>query len=149
MKTKLVILFFSIFLFTNCLPDDNNDITNQETTVIQWHLVNVSGGISGDNHSFEIDDVIWIFDEFNSRLIIQNNNDDDVLEDGLNSGNYDYFFINDNDDNLFLVIDIDEYGLITFSQDGEILTIDRTNQSTGNVADEYIYEFDKQTIVIN
>lgn len=146
MKTKLTVLAFSLFLLTSCLQDDNNVTANQETTITQWHLINVTGGFAGVNHNFEMDVIIWTFD--NGTLYVQNNNPDDTLEDGLDTGTYSQSFLEE-DEKLFLFIENIDYGLITISEDEQIFTLDQNITSTANGADGFIYKFKKEIVVIN
>jgi len=148
MKINFTLLLFYVCLLTNCSLDNRKTIDNQEVTIIQWHLINVTGGFAGVDHDFEMGDIIWRFDNVNSALSVENNNTDDTLEDSLDTGTYDQYFFEE-DDKLFLFIDNNDYGLIIISEDDQIFTLNQNITSSGNGADGFIYEFKREVIVIN
>lgn len=149
MKFKLLIPLFCFFIFTSCSVN-NNDNTPTEVTVIQWNLINVSGGVAGVDHDFELGEIIWVFDEFSGNLNIENNNTDDSLEDGLDSGDYTFFLEEDEFLNLYVIIDGIEYGSLIVSGDTSYFTLDQNESSTtGTGADGFIYLFEKTTVTLD
>ncbi|MFH6768348.1 hypothetical protein V8G56_06350 [Gaetbulibacter aquiaggeris] len=66
------------------------------------------------------------------------NNNTNAVEDGLDSGTYRYDLLDDGK-NIFLIIDDNEFGGLTLSNN--ILTIDQNLRSTGTGADGFIYSF--------
>lgn len=147
MKFKSVILLFITCTFLSCSLN-NNDNTPDETIITQWNLVNVSGGIAGVDNTFEIGEIIWMFDDLTGQLTVTNNNTNDTIEDGLNGGVYDYFFVDDGSQ-LFIIIDDSEYGAITISTDNQEFTIDQNITQAGTGADGFLFSFKKTTTVIN
>jgi hypothetical protein len=111
---------------------------------VYWNLVNVSGGVSGVDIDYNVGDIVWLFDEVNTKLTVTNTNTDDTLEDGLDSGTYPYSVINNSHD-LFLSIDGTEFGSFTVS--GNQLVIDQNITTSGTGADGYVYTFQKTTVI--
>lgn len=142
MKRYILILFFSIAL-TNC-SINTNDTSQPQVMTVYWNLVNVSGGVSGVDIDYNVGDIVWLFDEVNTKLTVTNTNTDDTLEDGLDSGTYPYSVINNSHD-LFLSIDGTEFGSFTVS--GNQLVIDQNITTSGTGADGYVYTFQKTTVI--
>ncbi|GGK24134.1 hypothetical protein GCM10007962_17920 [Yeosuana aromativorans] len=142
MKRYLLILFFSIAL-TSC-SINTNDTSQPQVITVYWNLVNVSGGVSGVDIDYNVGDIVWLFDEVNTKLTVTNTNTDDTLEDGLDSGTYPYSVINNSHD-LFLSIDGTEFGSFTVS--GNQLIIDQNITTGGTGADGYVYTFQKTTVI--
>jgi hypothetical protein len=97
--TTLFILL-TVTLITSCSDDDATAVNeNPCATVIPapytgtWNLVNVSGSIAGVSHDFEPGEIKWTF-EFcpNSGVTVVNNNDDELVEDFLETGSYNISF---------------------------------------------------------
>jgi hypothetical protein len=147
MKTRFLSALFCLFIFSNCSINNNENPTN-EVTLIQWNLINVTGGLAGVNNDFEIGDIVWKFDNPQNGLVtVINNNTDDTIEDALDSGQYQYLFI-EQDDTLFIAIEDNEYGGITISEDELSFTINQNETTSGSGADGFIYEFEKTTVVV-
>jgi len=145
MKPYLLVALVSIMFLTNCSIEDNgNDNTSKVTTL--WNLINVSGGIAGVDNNFDMGDIVWTFNEVTSTLTVNNNNSDDGVEDGLNSGSYPYY-VYESDEALFLIINTAEYGGFTVLENQ--LIIDQNSTSTGSGADGYVYTFQKSLVIIN
>jgi hypothetical protein len=146
MKFKLLIPLFCFFIFTSCSVNRGDDVPTEQNTVIQWNLINVRGGVAGVNHNFELGEIIWVFDDSNGILSIENNNTDDTLEDGFNSGNYTFYYIDDDFLNLYITIGDTEFGSITISENNLYFIINQNETSTnGTGADGFIYLFEKTT----
>ncbi|WP_299548426.1 hypothetical protein [Seonamhaeicola sp.] len=141
MKRKILILATIFLTITSCnLSDDGN---NEPTviTLYHWNLINVSGGLAGVDNDFEVGDIVWNYDQFTNKLYVENLNPDDMIEDGLDTGTYD-FLIFDVATNLFTVLDGNEFGEIYNSEtDNTILIIDQNSLSTGAGADGFIFTF--------
>ncbi|SEQ17479.1 hypothetical protein SAMN05421824_1353 [Hyunsoonleella jejuensis] len=152
MKIKFLMPLVVLFLGYSCSINDNNSSDNQEPTEIQiyqWHLTNVSGGVAGIDIDFETDTVIWVFslDAVGSgSLQVQNNNIDNSLEDGLETGVYSVS-IPVYDSQSILFINGDEFaGLITPTE--EDLTLNQNITSSGAVvSDGFIYKFARKVII--
>ena len=143
MKIKLLFILCCSLVLSSCSVS-NNDEPEQNYKSL-WHLINVSGGFAGVNESFELETIIWSFDEATLKLTVANNNQDNAIQDGLDAGTYDYSIINTNGES-FLVIDGNELGELTFSQAG--MQIDENLKSTGNGADGFIYSFQLQRVLV-
>ena len=135
MNLKFVTSFILIVIITSC--SINNEDDKIQVLRSEWHLKNVSGGLEGVNNDFVLNQVIWMFNEPQSSLTVLNNNTN-AVEDGLDSGTYTYDLLDDGK-NIFLIIDDNEYGGLTISNN--ILTIDQNLRSTGTGADGFIYSF--------
>ncbi len=144
MKIKLLIVLCCSLILTNCSVS-NNDVENPQNFKNLWHLINASGGIAGVNENFELETITWSFDEVTQKLTVTNNNQDDSIQDGLDSGTYDYSIIIANGVS-YLVVDDNEVGEITFSLTG--MQIDENMMSTSTGADGFIYLFQLQTILV-
>ena len=135
MHLKFLIAIILIIIISSC--SINNEDDTSKFVRSEWHLKNVSGGLAGVNNDFDINQIIWMFDEFQSSITVLNNNTN-PLEDGLDSGSYVYSILNDGN-NTFLIIDGNEYGSITVLTNN--LIIDQNLTSTGTGADGFIYSF--------
>ena len=146
---KYLKLFFLAGLLTlNSCSLGDDSIDQQQTIRIIWHLANVSGGVSGVDNDFDINVVVWEFNETSKVLTVTNNNATPTLEDGLDTGTYSYQIIETGNGNeAFININNTEFGSITVTN--SLLVIDQNETSTGPAADGYIYTFVKQTIVEN
>lgn len=129
-------------MLSNCSLDNGNNNESGTITIVFWHLTNTIGGLAGIDDQFDLDTVIWSFNEVNGTLSIQNNNTNDTKQDGLPSGTYS-FSVSLNSGNYFLYIDGAEFGSCSIS-DTE-LTIDQNITTSGSGADSFIYTFNKVT----
>ena len=143
MKTKLLIALCCMFILTGCSV--GNDVNTQQTYKRLWHLINVTGGIGGVNENFEPNTIVWSFNETTAKLTVTNDNPDDTIEDGLDSGTYDYSIINANGES-YLVINDNELGELSFSQTG--MGINENVKSTGTGADGFLYLFQLEVQVV-
>jgi hypothetical protein len=137
MKFKLITSIFLIVCLMSCSVDNDN---NPQVIKTEWHLRNVSGGIQGIDYDFDYNVVIWEFNEAQGTVVIENNNTDDSIEDGLDSGTYSYE-INDGTDFTFITIDNNELGNINILENE--LNIDTNLTSSGMGSDGYLYTFRK------
>lgn len=141
MKRNFLIAFSFLFILTSCsLNDANNNDEAQEVILSFWHLRETSGGFAGVNDQFELDTVVWFFDETNGTVTIENNNTDDTKQDALDSGTYTYSIIT-GDIGLFIIVDGNELGEITIDQTNFV--IDQNNTSGGVAADGFVYTFQR------
>ncbi|WP_142783187.1 hypothetical protein [Changchengzhania lutea] len=145
MKRLFFITISCFFILTNCSLNDDSSTPPQQYDSL-WHLTNVSGGISGVDEDYAVETIIWSFDDATLKLTVNNNNQDDSLEDGLDSDTYD-FSILETDGKSYLLIDGNELGELIFSQTGMI--IDGNKLSTGVGADGFIYTFQLQLVPVN
>ena len=139
MKYKLLVAICTFFILTNCTI--NNDTANSiETVQIKWSLVRVNGGIAGVTEQFGLNTIVWVFNEATLVLTVVNNNTDDSMEDGLDSGTYTYSVTKD-DTNSYLTVNANELGSFTLTTDN--LAIDENEKSTGSGTDGFVYIFEK------
>ena len=139
MKYKLLLAICSFFILTNCSVSNDN-IGTIETEQIKWSLIRVTGGIAGVTEQFGLNTIEWVFNEATLVLTVTNNNTDDSMEDGLNSGVYSYSVSSDNE-NSYLTVNANELGRITLTTTN--LTINENEKSAGNGADGFLYIFEK------
>lgn len=135
MKLKPIIYIILIFAFASCSLNSEN---NPQVVRSEWHLRNVSGGLSGVNNDFEFNTVIWTFNESLESINVENNNTNPAIEDGFDTGTYSYSLMDDGD-HIFISIEDNEIGSLTFTSNE--LVIDQNLTSNGSVADGYIYTF--------
>lgn len=143
MKYTLTYCLVLLLSITSCSIDSD---TNQEEQNYQvfWHLRNVSGGVSGVDDDFELETIVWTFNETTSMLNIENNNTDDTKQEGLPTGDYTYSVIQ-SESRSFLVIGGTELGEIT-SPASNLLVINENEKSTGTGADGFIYTFQRELV---
>ncbi len=148
MKNTILLLGIILFTLTNCSTEGNSNNQPSQITITEWNLINVTGGIAGVDHDFEIGDIVWSFNNINALLTVNNNNTEDDLEDSLPTGSYNISFIETNDD-LFLRISDQEFGEVIISgTDNEDMVIDQNSLSTGQGSDGFVYTFKRTTRVI-
>lgn len=97
-KTAIAILLLLVSL--SCCNDSDNNNNPANTIEGNWHLVHVTGGIIGVDQTFEGDKIIWKFNSQNQNLTVVNNNTDQNLIDGLDSGSYEYSISNNPNNDL-------------------------------------------------
>ncbi|MBP0903954.1 hypothetical protein ACFSKN_09625 [Mariniflexile gromovii] len=146
MKYTIIIAFLSFVTLTNCSLEGDNEIKDQVYKTY-WHLTNVSGGIAGVDNDFDLDKIIWTFNEDTNKLVVNNTNTTDV-EDGLDTGNYTYSITEIKGEgekvDLFLTVESNEFGKLTF--DATELVIDQNITTNGTGADGFIYTFKRVVI---
>ncbi|GAL69048.1 hypothetical protein [Jejuia pallidilutea] len=153
MKFKFLIPIVALFFLTSCNVNNDDDLDalnqQQELQIYQWHLTNVSGGVDGIDIDFEADTIIWVFSvDFvgNGNLEVENNNTDDTLEDGLDTGTYPVSIpVYDNQSILF--VDGNEFaGVVTPTE--QDLIMNQNIKSTGETSsDGFIYTFKRKIVV--
>ena len=122
---KKSILFFTTFIFftvvTSCSTNSNSSTTDSFAGA--WKLVNVNGTIAGINNNFPLGMITWNFNSNNQTVTVVNNNTDPNLWDVLETGTYNYQFINNPDLPCGESIKIDgvEYGCYTFANDSLVI----------------------------
>jgi hypothetical protein len=138
MKYQILITFACLITLTNC--SINNDTIDEpiKTYKTLWNLVNVTGGIAGVNEDFNTGDIIWSFDNETNTLTVTNTNTDNMIEDGFDSGTYS-FSVTNNSENYFLIIENNEFGAYSITENQ--LIIDQNITTSGSGADGFIYTF--------
>lgn len=155
MTNKFFLLLTCFFILTNCSLDNDNIIEDQLEYDLEWHLIEVNGGIAGISHQFDLEVVIWVFNNKDAddtsddalTITIINNNTDDTKEDFLDSGTYNYSIIEETDGN-YITIEETEFGEVTFPNTTTLL-IDTNELSTGSGADGYVYTFQRVLVPID
>jgi hypothetical protein len=92
MKSLYKLLFLSIIVVAFSCQDNDDDFGKIENQINgKWNLVKVSGGFGGINHQFEPGIITWKFNSDNKTVTVVNNNTDStILNDGLETGVYNY-----------------------------------------------------------
>tara|TARA_R110002049_G_scaffold85844_6_gene218287 strand:+ start:14442 stop:14876 length:435 start_codon:yes stop_codon:yes gene_type:complete len=139
MKRNFLITFSFLFILTNC-SIDNKDENAQQVALSFWYLINTSGGLAGVDDQFELDTVVWFFDEINGTVTVENNNTEETKQDGLDSGTYPFSILTDGGED-FIIIDGNELGKILINQTNFV--IDQNKTSQGDLADGFIYTFQR------
>ncbi|MBD0824097.1 hypothetical protein [Aestuariibaculum marinum] len=147
MKQQIYILLIACLTLTNCsIASDSNIDSNLPNIVsIEWHLTNVFGGLAGVDNNFELNEIIWIFNEEYGSLTITNTNNDDTIEDGFDSGVYS-FSVTEQDSNQFLFVNNAEFGNLIINNSENEMVIDQNITVSGEAADGYIYTFERVII---
>ena len=137
MKKSIILVLSCFFIFSNCSLNDSESAPEQEIEYY-WHLIQVTGGVAGVDERFDLNTIVWNFDDDTNILTVENNNTDDSIEDGFNAGTYS-FSILDIDGTLYLIVDDEEIG--SFNVNQSTFTLDTNKMSTGTGADGFIYLF--------
>lgn len=145
MKKNILIALSCFFVLSNC-STNNEESTTPDEVAFLWHLVGVTGGIAGIDEQFDVNTIVWNFDDVNQTLVIDNKNTDDSLEDSLDSGTYAFSVLSEGS-LTYLLVDGTEIG--SFEINSNSLTIDQNFTSSGTVTDGFIYTFTRETIIIN
>ena len=131
---KKIVLLLVIVSTLSCSIDDG---TNTPPQSAKWSLVRITGGVAGVDINLDRGQITWIFDEFNSNIIVEENVAG--VSYGLSEGTYSYSIqpIANAD---FIFVDEVEYGDIIIGQN--TLTIDENVNSTStNTSDKFKYRF--------
>ncbi|MFD1615187.1 hypothetical protein [Gelatiniphilus marinus] len=131
-------------MFSNCSSNEVN--VDPQNVKYLWHLVNVTGGVAGVDKTFNLNTVVWAFNDETKKLVVENNNDDQAAEDGLDSGTYDFDVI-EIDGKTYLSINDNEFG--NFLVSGNLLTINQNIMSSGTGADGFVYTFQRTIELVN
>ena len=90
MKINLFIpLICFVLLLSSCSRTDNN-LGNEEAINVTWSLKSTVGGLAGTNVNFNMGTVLWTFNDSSNTLTVINNNTNDDVYDGLETGSYSY-----------------------------------------------------------
>lgn len=87
MKKSLFLLIAIPLLAVSCNDDDNTAQANNLQG--RWNLVNVSGGLMGQDLDIPSGTITWTFG-YNTVKVINNNPADTSAEDFFETGNYNY-----------------------------------------------------------
>lgn len=154
MKIKFSFLLLTLLFATSCSVDNDDDSELRDaalTDILEWHLTSVSGGFAGVDIEYKADTVIWIFsvldDNGNGTLNVKNNNTDDSLEDGLDSGDYSVYIAEYNNQPILYVNGEEYAGFSHPTPEKDVLVINKNINSTGATgSDGFIYTFKKRVV---
>ena len=127
--------------FCGVIASCNNDDSIQATTINgTWNLKNISGGLAGINDDYNQGIIKWIFDSQALTLTVENNNSQNIIYDGFESGMYSYSILESGGNSYLIVADI-EFGGYTLTENN--LMIDQNKTWTGSGADGFIIELER------
>lgn len=104
---KIVFITFSLFIlsFYSC----SNDDTNNPSFSGEWKLINVSGGLLGQNQNIPLNSIVWSINPTTQVISVVNNNNSTNYYDGLPTGIYNYQLVSDpNPTGCGTTLDVDE-----------------------------------------
>ena len=84
------ITFCAVFFF-GCSSDDSNSPSFSG----EWKLINVSGGLMGQNQNIPANSIVWSINPTTQVISIVNENNSSTYYDGLPTGIYNYQLQND------------------------------------------------------
>lgn len=130
-----LILLLSLASLTACQKETrqttkSNKCVSSNTIDGKWHLVRITGGITGVNETHPINEITWSFNTSNSTLTVNNTVGSSTYY-YLPSGTYPFQQISGPNGN-YLVVDGAELGRFTFS--GNQMLLDENQKSTGEGA---------------
>lgn len=88
-KILFMLLISPLLLATSCDEDDDSSIPNTTLTG-RWNLVNVSGGLQGQDFDIPNGSITWTFNANNTVQVVNNNPADGNAEDFFETGTYNY-----------------------------------------------------------
>jgi hypothetical protein len=130
MKHLFIIFAFGIFL-SNCT---NDGAPKEDILTGTWNVQNISGGLSGIDDDYEAGVIIWTFSAENATLSVENNNEANVIYDGLPSGNYAYSILTVEGEQFLEINGQGQFGIVL--SNGQVL-LDQNKTSTGTGADGF------------
>lgn len=122
-KISILLILCSIIL-TSCSND--NSSSKNESIAGQWKLVNVTGTFGGINDNFMPGLITWDFNPITQTVTVINNNTDINLLDVLETGVYNYQFINNPDSPCSESLEINGSVYGCYSVDNDSLVIDQS-----------------------
>jgi len=139
MKSKILVLL--VVGFCGIIASCNNDDSIQATIINgTWNLKNISGGLVGINDDYNQGIIKWIFDNQALTLTVENNNSQNTIYDGFESGIYSYSIL-ESGGNSYLIVEDTEFGGYTLTEKN--LIIDQNKTSTGSGADGFIIDLER------
>ena len=139
MKSKILVLL--VVGFCGVIASCNDDDSTQPSTInATWNLKNISGGLAGINDDYNQEIIKWNFDSQALTLTVENNNSQNIIYDGFESGVYSYSIL-ESGRNSYLIIEDKEFGGYTLTENN--LKIDQNKTSTGSGADGFIIELER------
>lgn len=140
MKTKILTLLvtLAVILFTSCNNDD--DVTPVEPINGTWNLTNILGGFAGIDDDYASGVITWTFNTQNMTLHVENNNTQETIFSGFETGTYPYTLVESNG-NEYVHIDGEEFGGYVINSDGMI--INQNEIQDGVLVDGFILHFER------
>ncbi|MBR9757978.1 MAG: hypothetical protein GYB39_07825 [Algicola sp.] len=114
---KYPLLTLGIFLLTACHSNNDDDLCCAYPVTLQgnWSLTHVQGGFAGVDDTITHGLIIWHFNtETHTVTVTNNNTDDTILYDGLESGSYTYDIVTENDVQ-YLHIQSNDFGRLAYT----------------------------------
>ncbi len=133
---KLVNLFAFLsltVLISSCSNNENSDSDVKMTG--KWNLVNISGGLLGDNKSYEKGEITWDLTDNNTIVVV--NNTDDSFHEFLDTGIHNYNIKYLNNSECLGQININTMSMGCLKMNENTLTISYL------ALDGYLFEFEK------
>ncbi|WP_294674669.1 hypothetical protein [uncultured Fluviicola sp.] len=130
-----LVLLLTLGLFAGCQKETRQTTKSSkcvppDTIDGKWHLIRITGGITGANETHAVNEITWSFNASNSTLTVNNTVGSSTYY-YLPSGTYPFQQISGPNGN-YLVIDGAELGQFTFS--GNQMLLDENQKSTGEGA---------------
>jgi len=139
MKWKILVLL--VVGFCGVIASCNDDDSTQASTINgTWNLKNISGGLAGINDAYNQGIIKWVFDSQALTLTVENNNSQNTIYDGFESGIYSYSILESGGDSYLIAEDI-EFGGYTVTENN--LIIDQNKTLIGTGADGFIIELER------
>ena len=128
----IVIAFILTLVLSNCT--NNDDGPKKDILTGSWNVQHISGGFAGIDDDYESGVIVWTFNANNATLSVENNNEADVIYDGLPTGSYSYAILTVEGEQFLEINGQEQYGIIRSS--GQVL-LDENKTSTGSGADGF------------
>lgn len=104
-KTIFITLFFLSVSLLSC--SNENNISRNDSVSGRWKLVKVTGTFGGINDNYTYGLVTWDFNPITQTVTVVNNNSNANLWDVLETGVYNYQFVNNPNSTCGESIEID------------------------------------------
>ena len=130
MKTSLYLLFFLSIFGISCCNDDDDTTAETQPIAGEWNLKHAQGGLAGVNDTYEDGIIVWTFSDDGTTLVVENNNTEDAIYDGLESGTYACTYLSTDGTTTSLIIDETlDLGILTIN--GSTMTLDENVAADG------------------
>jgi len=123
-KTIFISLFFLSTFLLSCSNDNN--MSRNDSVSGRWKLVNVTGTFGGINDNFTPGLITWDFNPITQTVTVVNNNTNTNLWDVLETGVYNYQFVNNPDSPCGENVEIDGSVFGCYSVVNDSLVIDQS-----------------------
>ncbi|WP_396159088.1 hypothetical protein [Flavobacterium sp.] len=123
-KTIFITLFFLSVSLLSC--SNENNISRNDSVSGRWKLVKVTGTFGGINDNYTYGLVTWDFNPITQTVTVVNNNSNANLWDVLETGVYNYQFVNNPNSTCGESIEIDGTVFGCYSVVTDSLVIDQS-----------------------